>query len=606
VVEGVNERITEDIVREHFKNDVDYNKIIIEEQKSKIPRVNKLLKNASKSGLGSGKPEFLITFKENHDFIIVIECKSDTIKHESDTKDKYKDYAVDGVLLYSSFLSKEYDVLSIAVSGEDVNNLKISHFLQLKSENITHPLFGNKLLSINNYLDNYIKSDFKFNQEYHNILKYSQTLNDFLHSKKIIESQRSLLISGILIALDDEAFKVSYKKYKKTKQLTNSLVTTIINQLSNTLNQDKIENLTMAYSFIKTQTALSQEENVLEELIADIDKHINTFIKTYNYFDVLGQFYIEFLKYANNDKGLGIVLTPPHITELFSDLAMVNKDSIVLDNCAGTGGFLISSMKKMINDAKGDNEKIKEIQEKQIVGIEYQDHIFALICSNMYIHGDGKSNVIHGDCFDEKEIQKITKNYKPNIGFLNPPYKTEKNDKYELEFVLNNIKMLEKGGTCIAIVPMRCALAQKGNELDLKKKILENNTLEAVFSMPDELFVNSKVGIVTCIMVIKTHHPHPEDYETYFGYWKDDGFIKRKPTGRGDYFNKWNDIKKEWLYNFKNKKELAGHSVKWHVTAEDEWCAEVYMETDYSNITEEDFIKKIKQYVVFKIMNLKE
>ena len=51
------------------------------------------------------------------------------------------------------------------------------------------------------------------------------------------------------------------------------------------------------------------------------NENINLFMKTYRYHDVLGQFYIEFLRYANNDKGLGIVLTPPHITELFSELA---------------------------------------------------------------------------------------------------------------------------------------------------------------------------------------------------------------------------------------------------------------------------------------------
>ena len=593
----MNERITEDIVRNHFKEDIGFDKIIIEEQKSKTPRIDKLLKNASKSGLGEGKPEFLISFKVYHDFIIVIECKANITKHESEIKDKYKDYAVDGVLLYSSFLSKEYDVLSIAVSGEDVNNLKVSHFLQLKGKNTTNSVFGNKLLSIDDYLNGYIKSELKFNQEYYTLLKYSNVLNEFLHSKKIVESQRSLLISGILIALDDEAFKVSYKKYKKTKELTNSLVTTIINQLSNTLDQDKIENLTIAYSFIKTHTTLSREKNVLKNLIEDIDEHINTFIKTYKYFDVLGQFYIEFLRYANNDKGLGIVLTPPHITEVFSDLAMVNKDSIVLDNCAGTGGFIISAMKKMIYEAKGDQNKIQNIHEKQVVGIEYQDHIFALICSNMYIHGDGKSNIIHGDCFDEKEMKKIKKNYKPNIGFLNPPYKIDKNDHYELEFVLNNINMLEKNGVCVAIIPMSCVLAQKGDEFELKKKILKNNTLEAVFSMPLELFFNSKINVATCIIVIKAHQPHQKDFETYFGYWKDDGFIKKKLTGRGDYLNKWSDIKKHWLHNFKNKKEFAGHSVKSCITANDEWCAEAYMDVDFINIPHNNFIDTMREYL---------
>lgn len=104
----VNERITEDIVRDILKaNKENYPAIIIEEQKSKNPRIDKLLENASKQGDGVGKPEFIITFDEIPNLIIVIECKADVKKHESKTRSNYKDYAVDGVLLYSSYLSKE-------------------------------------------------------------------------------------------------------------------------------------------------------------------------------------------------------------------------------------------------------------------------------------------------------------------------------------------------------------------------------------------------------------------------------------------------------------------------------------------------------------------
>ncbi|MBK7856920.1 MAG: N-6 DNA methylase [Bacteroidetes bacterium] len=44
------------------------------------------------------------------------------------------------------------------------------------------------------------------------------------------------------------------------------------------------------------------------------------------------------------------------------------------------------------------------------------------------------------------------------------------------------------------IVPMQSALAQSGKVFELKKKLLEYHTLEAVFSMPDELFINSDVS----------------------------------------------------------------------------------------------------------------
>ncbi len=63
--------------------------------------------------------------------------------------------------------------------------------------------------------------------------------------------------------------------------------------------------------------------------------------------------------------------------------------------------------------------------------------------------------------------------------------------------------------------------------------------------MPDELFNNSKVSTNTCIMVFGAHIPHPSKKETFFGYFKDDGFYKRKTKGRFDYANQWNAIKEE-------------------------------------------------------------
>lgn len=92
------ERKTESIVRNHFNMFLDI--IEIEEQKSDNPKIDKLLKTASKKGNRQGLPDFMITYKTPSDFIIVIECKASQTKHESFNRDKYADDAVDGVLLY--------------------------------------------------------------------------------------------------------------------------------------------------------------------------------------------------------------------------------------------------------------------------------------------------------------------------------------------------------------------------------------------------------------------------------------------------------------------------------------------------------------------------
>lgn len=597
-----NERKTEIIVRNHFNQFL--TEIDMEEQKSDNIKINKLLITASKKGNGHGYPEFLITYKTNPNLIIVIECKADITKHESKNRDKYSEFSVDGALLYASYLSKDFDVIAIAVSGENKNNIKISHFLHLKGERKATEIFDDNLLTANDYLNGYLKSPEKFRQDYKTLLDFTKTLNETLHSHKILESQRSLLISCILIALENDAFKNSYASHKTPKNLANSLVQTVLNELeSANITGEKLTNLEIQFSFIKTDMSLSTKDKVLKELIDEIDENINQFIKTHEYFDVLGQLYIEFLRYANSDKGLGIVLTPPHITELFADLAQVNKNSIAFDNCTGTGGFLISAMKKMVADAKGDGDKIKQIKSCQLIGIEWQSHIFALAVSNMYIHQDGKTNIFNGSCFDENIINQV-KAKNPTVGFLNPPYKSDKKtDTDELEFVLNNLECLVDGGTCIAIVPMQSALATSGKVYEYKKKLLEKHTLDAVLSMPDELFFNSKVGVVSCVMIFKAHKPHPKSKETYFGYYKDDGFVKRKIQGRFDAFGKWEIVKDKWISYFINRKEEAGFSVNKVVKADDEWCAEAYMQTNYSKISDSDFEDTVLNYVTFLFNN---
>ena len=100
---------------------------------------------------------------------------------------------------------------------------------------------------------------------------------------------------------------------------------------------------------------------------------------------------------------------------------------------------------------------------------------------------------------------------------------------------MNNLSLLEKGSCCVAIIPIARVLSRKGKAYEFKKKLLKEHTLDAVFTAPAELFHNSKVSVTTCIVVFKAKEKHPENHKTYFGYWKDDGFTKRKASGRADY-----------------------------------------------------------------------
>jgi len=611
----VNERKTEEMIREvlkknKIKHEGGVNKsVIIEEQKSDNPRINKLLKNASKKGLGAGFPEFIVSFP-NKELIIVIECKADVTKHKSKDLNKYSDYAIDGVLLYSSYLSKEFHVIAIGASGENKKELQIDTYLQIKGEKKARDLKIKKIYEFEDYFDILTKDEIKEKTDFNKLIEYSKILNQKLRDDfEFEETYRPLIVSGILLSLEDKSFCSAYPKKQNPIDIAHLLITTIKERLEHdNIGEMKRETMVQTYNFMTTNTKIINKKNKdgtpnthLKDLIKEIEDNVGPFLEDYKQYDVMGQFYNEFLRYANGDGGLGIVLTPKHITELFTDIAEVNKDSVIVDNCCGTGGFLISAMKRMEDEAKGDKTKIKHIHEKQLIGIDNNSKMFCLACSNMMLRGDGKANIYQQDCFqiDEEEIKK----FKPTIGLLNPPYSKDNGHK-ELVFIENCLGFLQPNGICVAIIPQSCVMNTKKGNLAVKKRLLEKHTLRAVMSMPNTLFEDSDKNAITCILVFEAHKPHNKNIKTWFGYWKDDGFIKVRPYGRIDYFGVYrNKIKKHWLDGYYNKKGISGFSILKHIEHEDEWLVEPYITTKFENLKDVDFENRLREYSTFLYYN---
>lgn len=607
-----NERITENLVRDILRdlNYYEQEETVVEEQKSQIEEVKKLLKGASKTGKGGiGAPEFIISTSETPDFIVVFECKADTKKHQSPKLDKPVDFAVDGVLHYGKKLSKSYNVIAVAVSGQTKSSLKISNWIIPKGNTVAKQLVNksgkkiSSIISLEDYIEHGTFDPDVAKKRHSDLMEFSRELHNFMRDHaKLTESEKPLLVSGTLIALKNKAFAKSYDVYKP-EELQKEWMRVIKEEFKKAdIPNSKEYSMTQPYSSIAVHPNLGKAQakfpqGVLYELIKKLNEKVWPFISVYHDFDVVGQFYGEFLKYTGGDKkALGIVLTPRHVTELFALIANVQKDSKVLDTCAGTGGFLISAMHQMFKKAETKAEKDR-IKKEGLIGIENQPQMYALSASNMILRGDGKANLHQGSCFDEA-ITKEVKKQKCNIGMINPPYSQSDEDLHELVFVKHMLDCLDKNGIGIAIVPMSCAISSHPK----REELLKHHTLDAVMSMPTELFY--PVGTVPCIMVFKAHIPHEvSNYRTWFGYWKEDGFIKSKHKGRIDQDNNWSTIRNRWVETYRNREDIAGECIKQRVTAEDEWCAEAYMKTDYSLVNESVFQETVKKYMLFKLNN---
>lgn len=181
-------------------------------------------------------------------------------------------------------------------------------------------------------------------------------------------------------------------------------------------------------------------------------------------------------------------------------------EDIVFDPCCGTAGFLVSAMNYMLKKAGNNTERQLKIKSSQLVGIEKRADMFSHACSNMMMRGDGKSHILYGNCFDEKN-KDIIKSSKPNKGFLNPPYQDGNTDE-QLEFIENTLECLNKDGICVAICQMSTVVSDDKKVVEVRKRLLEKHTLEATFSMPNDFF--HPVGVNTCILVFKAHNSRSE------------------------------------------------------------------------------------------------
>lgn len=371
------------------------------------------------------------------------------------------------------------------------------------------------------------------------------------------------------------------------------------------IDKSKVDILTNELSFINTDKDLTTTE-ILKDILKELEDNVIPLFSKKSTYDIIGKFYEEFLRYAGvaNVKK-GIVLTPNHITKLFSELIDIKTDDVIFDPACGTGAFLIAGMNKLIDiigSSKLPNkkERIANIKTRQLIGIEKSTTMFTLAISNMLFRGDGKSQIFHEDFFTEEAnsiIENLSK--KPTIGFVNPPFggkdNTENPTKKEIQFLETLLD------SCSRYVVIIAPLSIYFKDDAIRTRILTRHRLKYVINMPNALFQPNAMTH-TAIAVFETNIPHTNNDKVVFYDLKDDGFVLSKNKGRTDPLKKWNKIKNDLLdkikapTSYKDGINLVYKSLK----GKDEWIIQAHSKTDYSKLNEEDFLKNIREYVIFQ------
>lgn len=468
-----------------------------------------------KAALGRLRPENVVVVGENSFW--VIEAKGDLANLEL-ALEEAEDYAN---------RINEFSNLSCQIVTGIAGSPETTHYIETRClvEGSWQPLVINKrrstgfisprqvtdvLNSGNASLDEFDIDDALFNEKVIEI-------NSILHDGAINKRNRAGVLSCLLLALaQDEKMEVNNDPEILIRDINSRAEQMLRSFGKGGFYREIAINLPASEgNHIKHRDALKKSIEVLRGM------NIASAISSGR--DVLGQCYERFLKYANDAKEIGIVLTPRNITTFAAELANVKRNDVVFDPACGTGGFLVAALDKV----RREGADVEDFKRGNLYGIEQDPLVATLAIVNMIFRGDGSSNIFEGDSL-RKEA-----GIKPNKVLMNPPFALK--NQYEWQFVDRALEIMKEDGLLFSILPTTTIGGSSNNrkEITWRTQLLKKHTLVAVVKLAEELFY-PHVSKGTYGVLIRAKRPHDIDNDPVVWAIHKDGQARTKTAAVPD------------------------------------------------------------------------
>ena len=296
---------------------------------------------------------------------------------------------------------------------------------------------------------------------------------------------------------------------------------------------------------------------------------LGLFLKEIDYFDYshpeeLGNAYEYLLSIMSSQGDAGQFRTPRHIIDFIVDVVNPTKDDKVLDPACGTGGFLVSSYKHILEQHDGkDDPKKKEKpltpdERKKLManfeGYDIDPTMVRIAQVNMYLHQFKNPKIFQYDSLSSEERWAD----KFDVILANPPFMSPKggikpHSKFSIpssrsevlfvDYIMNHLRPKGRAGI---IVPEGIIFQSGVAHKQLRKSLVEDG-LYAVVSLPSGVFAPYS-GVKTSILLFNSELAK-QSQEILFVKIEQDGFdlgATKRPTSKNDLptaldiLNKWN------------------------------------------------------------------
>lgn len=280
---------------------------------------------------------------------------------------------------------------------------------------------------------------------------------------------------------------------------------------------------------------------------------------------------VDYVFVRMNQQGIGRYeefSTPAPLDELMVELSGINNSDIICDPCCGMGNLLIKVKEKM-PDCLVKGYDISK-------GMLYRMKLYCLS---------------HGIDIETEEINSLTNANRDYDAYskliMNPPMQIQIDKDCLREdlktsyigkssdnaFIALALNMLEEGGKCVTTVPASFLTTGLNSTYELRKKLIEENSLEAVILLPSGMLM-PLTGAVIALLVFRkggtTEKVWFYDLEE-FGYTHDKRRIKIDKSDIPDLLKRYSNLDGE-LDNeqgaksvFIDKAELAEYNYELNI-----------------------------------------
>lgn len=349
----------------------------------------------------------------------------------------------------------------------------------------------------------------------------AQKIQDHYHIKREIAIRvvMSMILAGL--GANDDCHPLEAEVLSDEVDSYSSNISIIIDKIRDFLQAKRMPQVTKDFILSELGNAFTNkisgetknETDGFKEIYCDVLQEIVPIAKKQNelLFD-LSEILFAYTE-MNDDTKNDIVLTPRYVADMMTELCLVNKNSHVLDITAGTGIFLLSSMRRMLDDIRSfGNERIiiediDYLRKSRLFGIEKDREMYLLALFNFILADINTENLFHGDALQILDANAMFDYYPFTALLLNQPYPAEENGFVFAEKAMSKMK----SGRAAILVQTS---AGTGSGLPYTSYILENNTLVACILMAD-IFKGQAVGS-TSLYVFDVGIPHDVDRKVVF------------------------------------------------------------------------------------------